>query len=73
MQTRERASTRARTTRNLDTDLIAQARRALGTSGTTETIHAALADTSVWGKRHLLGPAVRGWFERPDVAQAIAT
>jgi Arc/MetJ family transcription regulator len=42
MQTKERAMTRARTTLNLDTDLIAQARRALGTSGTTETIHAAL-------------------------------
>ena len=34
---------------------------------------AALADTSVWGKRHLLGSAVRDWFDRAVVAQAIAT
>jgi predicted nucleic acid-binding protein len=34
---------------------------------------AALADTSVWGKRHLLGPAVRAWFDQAVVAQAIAT
>jgi predicted nucleic acid-binding protein len=34
---------------------------------------AALADTSVWGKRHLLGPAVRDWFDQAVVARAIAT
>jgi Arc/MetJ family transcription regulator len=36
---------RARTTLDLDTDLIDHARRAFGTSGTTETIHAALRQT----------------------------
>jgi Arc/MetJ family transcription regulator len=33
-----------RTSLNLDTDLVAQAREALGTSGTTETVHRALAE-----------------------------
>jgi predicted nucleic acid-binding protein len=33
----------------------------------------ALADTSVWGKRHLLGAAVGAWFDQAVVAQAIAT
>jgi predicted nucleic acid-binding protein len=33
----------------------------------------ALADTSVWGKRHLLGPRVRAWFEASVRAGRIAT
>jgi hypothetical protein len=33
----------------------------------------ALADTSVWGTRHLLGAAARGWFDAAVRARAIAT
>ena len=33
----------------------------------------ALADTSVWGKRHLLGPATGRWFDASVRAGAIAT
>ena len=33
-----------RTSLNLDTSLVAEARDALGTSGTTETVHAALRE-----------------------------
>jgi Arc/MetJ family transcription regulator len=42
MQTKEPVMARSRTTLNLDAELIDQARRALGTRTTTETIHAAL-------------------------------
>lgn len=35
---------RRHTTLDLDTDLLAEARETLGTSTTTETIHAALAE-----------------------------
>lgn len=34
-----------RTSLNLDLDLVAAARTVLGTSGTTDTVHAALAET----------------------------
>ena len=33
----------------------------------------ALADTSVWGKRHLLGAGVGGWFEESVRGRRIAT
>jgi len=35
-----------RTSLNLDLDLVAEARAALGTSGTTETVHRALEDVA---------------------------
>lgn len=35
---------RKRTSLNLDFDLVAQARDVLGTNGTTETVHRALAE-----------------------------
>lgn len=40
-----------RTTLNLNTDLLDEAREALGTSGTTETIHRALEAVVNYRKR----------------------
>jgi Arc/MetJ family transcription regulator len=37
-------SVRRRTSLNLDLDLVAEAREVLGTNGTTETVHRALAE-----------------------------
>jgi Arc/MetJ family transcription regulator len=56
---------RSRTTLNLDTALIDQARLALGTSTTTETIHAALAQAV---DRAELEKLVRQDFSRLDEA-----
>lgn len=43
---------RKHTTIDLDSDLVAQAREALGTSTTTDTVHAALAEV-VRGRRRM--------------------
>lgn len=43
-----------RTSLNLDFGLVDEAREALGTSGTTETIHAALREAVLRGQRRRL-------------------
>jgi Arc/MetJ family transcription regulator len=40
-----------RTSMNLDTDLVAQARDLLGTNGTTDTIHRALSEVVLRERR----------------------
>lgn len=42
------------TTLNIDPDLVAEARRALGTRGTTDTVHAALEDVVKRNRRRRL-------------------
>jgi len=51
---RRRRRTITRTTPDLDADLVAAARRALGTAGTTATIHAALAQVIARSERDAL-------------------
>jgi Arc/MetJ family transcription regulator len=54
-----------RTSLNLDLDLVAQARQALGTTGTTETVHRALADAV---RRERLQRLARRRFDELDGA-----
>ncbi|MGQ0464147.1 MAG: type II toxin-antitoxin system VapB family antitoxin [Sporichthyaceae bacterium] len=49
-----------RTSINLDMDLVAAAARELGTSHTTETVHAALLEIVIRGRRARLA---RRYFE----------
>lgn len=67
-----------RTSLNLDLDLVAEARRILGTKGTTETIHKALAEVVRRQRLETLAEwrfddLHEGWLDelrrwRPDVA-----
>jgi Arc/MetJ family transcription regulator len=52
--TEKRTHMRKHTTINLDQDLVQEARRVLGTSQTTETIHRALAEVVNREKRRRL-------------------
>jgi len=55
------------TTLNIDPDLVAEARRALGTRGTTDTVHAALEDVEDAAVRDL---NVRGAEVRATIANS---
>ena len=52
---------KTRTTLDLDRDLLAAAAEALGTSRTTETVHAAL--------REVVASRKRAWLARRDVSE----
>jgi len=61
-----------RTSINLDVDLVAEAKRVLGTTETTETVHRALREVirqqrlrSLVARRFELEPEARGWLRRP--------
>ena len=51
---KEKKHTVRRTSLNLDFELVEEARSALGTNGTTETIHAALREAVLKEKRRRL-------------------
>jgi Arc/MetJ family transcription regulator len=53
--------TKRHTTLDLDTDLLADAARALGTTRTTETVHAAL--------REVIARQRRAWLARRDFSE----
>ena len=67
-----------RTSINLDLDLVAEAKEVLGTSGTTETIHRALADIvreaklrRLVARRFDVDEQTREWLRRPAAVRPV--